>query len=411
MPTIAVLGTFDTKGHELDFLARCIRRLGLETRLIDISTAGLPQVKVDTPASDVLGLLGQPLEAPSTKALDRGAAIELMSQAIPRYLCSLHGSEQIQGVIALGGSGGTALATAGMRALPLGLPKVMVSTMASGNVAQYVDVSDIVMVPSVVDISGLNRISRAVFQRAAAMVVALVRSAAESSLPDVYSDTSASSRPLVVASMFGNTTRCVEHARKLLEQAGYEVLVFHATGIGGRTMESIIASGAVAGVLDITTTEWADELVGGVMPGGPQRLEAAAKLGVPAVIAPGCLDMVNFGAPESVPAKFAGRRFYRHNPQVTLMRTNEDECRQIGSTIGAKLANSVGPYEVLFPLRAISVISAPGQPFHDPAADTALLQAWAEQMPNGKTIIELDCDINSPEFAQACVTRLLAMLT
>ncbi len=265
--------------------------------------------------------------------------------------------QQIDGIVSLGGSGGTSLGTAAMRALPLGIPKVMVSTLASGNVAQYVDVSDIVMMPGIVDVSGLNRVSQAVFARAAAAVVAMAE--ANSQFQPI------STKPLIVASMFGNTTRCVEHARKILEARGYEVIVFHATGVGGRSMEALIESGMVAGVLDVTTTEWADQLAGGVMPGGPNRLSASARLGIPAVIAPGCLDMVNFGPPQSIPSHYAQRKFYQHNPQVTLMRTTPEECTELGRLIAQQLNRSVGPVHVLYPLRAISVISAPGQPFHD----------------------------------------------
>jgi uncharacterized protein (UPF0261 family) len=321
-------------------------------------------------------------------------------------------------VISLGGGGGTAIATAGMRALPLGFPKLMVSTLASGNTAQYVGVKDIVMMPSIVDVAGLNRISRAVLTRAAGAICGMVESV--SSSPSSSSARAEgeedeegegdSDKPIVVASMFGNTTDCVQKAKTILEGAGYEVLVFHATGIGGKTMESLIESGLVAGVLDVTTTEWADELCGGFLGAGPTRLEAAARRGVPAIVAPGCLDMVNFHAPESVPAKFAGRTFYKHNPQVTLMRTNAEECAQLGKILAEKVNLSTGPVTVLLPLRAISVISAPGQPFHDPAADAALFTAIKSHLRKGIPVIELDCAINDAIFAEACAEALLGLI-
>jgi uncharacterized protein (UPF0261 family) len=296
---------------------------------------------------------------------DRGDAVAAMSAAAPQMLAKLYEESRFDGVISLGGGGGTAIGTAAMRALPLGVPKLMVSTLASGNTTQYVGVKDIVMMPSIVDVAGLNRLSRMVLTRAAGAICGMVESA-EGDNASPRDD-----KPMIVASMFGNTTECVQRAKSILEHEGFEVLVFHATGVGGRTMESLIESGLVAGVLDVTTTEWADELVGGVLGAGPQRLDAAAKHGVPAVIAPGCLDMVNFHAPDSVPPKFAGRNFYRHNPQVTLMRTTPEECAQLGKIVAEKVNASTGPVTVLIPRRGISVISAAGQPFHDPAADEA----------------------------------------
>ena len=300
-------------------------------------------------------------------------------------------------MISLGGGGGTAISTAAMRALPIGFPKVMVTTLASGNTAQYVGSKDIVLFPSIVDVAGLNRISRQILTRAAGAICGMVE----------VEPPRAEDKPVIVASQFGNTTACVDQARKILEAAGYEVLVFHATGTGGRTMESLIESGMVAGVLDVTTTEWADELVGGFLGAGPTRLEAAAKTGVPAIVAPGCLDMVNFHGPESVPAKFRGRTFYQHNPQVTLMRTSPEECAQLGAIIAWKLNASTGPITVLIPLRGISVISAPGQKFHDPVADQALFDALKANLQPDIEIKELDCAINDPAFAEACANSLL----
>jgi uncharacterized protein (UPF0261 family) len=330
--------------------------------------------------------------------------IAAVAQAAAAFLSRLVAEGRIHGVISLGGTGGTAIGTAAMRKLPLGFPKVMVSTVASGNVAPYVDVTDIIMVPSIVDVSGLNRVSRGVFTAAAAAICGMVTLAAGPAQAAV------AAKPLVVASMFGNTTKAVDRARRLVEAQGYEVLVFHATGTGGRTMESLVAAGLVSGVLDITTTEWADELVGGVLAAGPTRLEAAACHGVPAIIAPGCLDMVNFGPPESVPGKFAGRKFYAHNPQVTLMRTTPAECAELGRIVAQKANLSKGPVAVLLPLRAISVISEPGGPFHDPAADAALFGAIKTHLRTDIPVIELDCTINDPSFADACASTLLRQI-
>jgi uncharacterized protein (UPF0261 family) len=399
MPTIALLGTLDTKGLEHAFVAEQIRARGHRTLLIDLGTDGPPQVAPDISRDAAAALTGVDLAAIVAKH-DRGEAVAAMSRVAPVVLAKLQAEGKIDGVVSLGGGGGTAIATAGMRALPLGFPKLMVSTLASGNTAQYVGVKDIVMMPSIVDVAGLNRISRQILSRAAGAICGMV----ESRPP------TAEEKPIVVASMFGNTTECVQRAKAIVEATGYEVLVFHATGAGGRTMESLIESGLVAGVLDITTTEWADEFVGGFLGAGPTRLEAAARNGVPAIVVPGCLDMVNFHAPESVPARFAGRTFYQHNPQVTLMRTTPDECAQIGRIIAEKVNLSTGPVAVLLPKKAISVISAPGQPFHDPAADAALFDAIRANLRKNIPLIELDCAINDPPFAEACANALLGHL-
>jgi uncharacterized protein (UPF0261 family) len=399
MPTIAVIGTFDTKGAEHRFVADQIIQRGHQALLIDVGGHGGAQIKADITCEEVAAAAGLNL-ADLRAQNDRGTMVGAMSEAAPVMLAKLVAEGRIQGVISLGGTGATAIGTAAMRALPLGFPKVMVSTVAAGNVAPYLGVKDIVMFPSIVDVAGLNRFSRAVFTRAAATVCALAEA-------NVAMPKETDARPLIVASMFGNTTQCVEHARQLLEAKGYEVLVFHATGTGGRTMESLIESGVVAGVLDITTTEWADELVGGVLNAGPTRLEAAARHGVPAIVTPGCLDMVNFGSPESVPARFVGRTFYQHNPQVTLMRTTPAECAELGRILAEKVNLSTGPVTVLLPLRAISIISAEGQPFHDPAADAALFTAIKDNLRQDIPLNELDCAINDTAFAEACVSALL----
>ena len=396
MATIAILGTLDTKGEEHAFVANLIRQRGHQTLVIDVGTLDPPRLQPDITRQQVAAAANLDLPALVARQ-DRGEAVKAMSEAAPLVLFDLVAKKKIDGVISLGGGGGTAIGTAAMRALPIGFPKVMVSTLASGHTAQYVGVKDIVMFPSIVDVAGLNRISRQILTRAAGAICGMVESK-----PVAGED-----KPIIVASMFGNTTDCVQAAKKILEQSGYEVLVFHATGIGGRTMESLIETGLVAGVLDITTTEWADELVGGFLSAGPKRLEAAARHGVPAIVAPGCLDMVNFHGPETVPTKFNGRNFYAHNAQVTLMRTTPEECAQLGKIIAGKLNASIAPVSVLLPLKSISVISAPGQKFHDPAADAALFHALKSNLRPGVEVIELDCTINDPAFAEACANALL----
>ena len=441
MPTIAVLGTFDTKGAEHAFVADALRRQGFTTLLIDVGSLGTPSI---TPDIDAAGVAAEESDhAVILARRDRGECVTLMGRAAAKLTSRRAAENRIHGIISLGGGGGTAIATTAMRALPIGFPKLMVSTLASGQTAPYVGTTDITMMPAIVDVSGLNRVSRAIFTNAAGAIAGMVTarsslSSASSEKPLIVASlnrvsraifenaagaiggmvtaaearrrTPAPDKPLIVASMFGNTTACVTEAKKILETAGYEVLVFAATGNGGRAMESLIASGLVAGVLDITTTEWADELVGGVLTAGPERLDAAAKAGVPAIVAPGCLDMVNFGERATVPAKFAGRTFYQHNPQVTLMRTTPAENTELGRIIAEKLNRYTAPVTVLLPRQAISVISAPGQPFHDPAADTALFAALRTHLRKDLPVVELDSAINDPAFARACADTLLRHL-
>ncbi len=394
MSTIAVIGTLDSKGLEHDFVAAEIRKRGHDVLLIDLGTGDAPSIKPDITRYEVAAAAGLDLQ-PLLDRHDRGECVVAMSQAAPVLLEKLAREGRIHGVISLGGGGGTALATAAMRALPLGFPKLMVSTLASGNTAHYLGTKDIAMMPAIVDVAGLNRISRMVFTRAAAAICGMVEAEIETG----------ESKPIIAASMFGNTTECINHAKEVLENAGYEVLVFHATGAGGKAMEDLIASGMVSGVLDVTTTEWADELVGGTLTAGPTRLDAAAKAGIPAVIAPGCLDMVNFGARETVPAQFEGRTFYIHNPQVTLMRTNAEECAQLGKIIAEKANASTAPVTILIPQKGISFISTEGQPFHDAAADAALFDALHQYAT--VPLITLAETINSPVFAKAAAKQLL----
>lgn len=395
MATIAVVGTFDTKDRELRFVAEVIKERGHEVYLIDVGTTAMAS-DVDLVWHDLVEEAGIDERIISSK--DRGKCVGAMAEALPPMLQKLAAEGTIHAVISLGGGGGTAIATAGMRALPIGFPKVMVSTLASGNTAHYVGTKDIVMIPSIVDVAGLNSISRTIFTQAAAAVCAMVEAKVDSR----------EGKPLIVASMFGNTTELVAMAKERLEKAGYEVLVFHATGTGGRTMEALIESGMVAGVLDVTTTEWADELVGGVLSAGPERMAAMAKAKVPTVIAPGCLDMVNYGERDTVPAEMEGRTFYIHNPQVTLMRTTADECAALGRILAEKANANEAPTAILIPTKAISVISAEGQPFHDAEADAALFSAIRAHAT--VEVEELEVEINSAEFAKACAEKLLGLM-
>lgn len=395
--TIAVLGTLDSKGEEHAFVAELIREKGHDVILIDVGTGDEPTVTPDITRHQVAEAGGIGLDEIMARR-DRGESVSAMSLAAPKLLSKLHSEGRIHGVISLGGGGGTAICTAAMRALPIGFPKLMVSTLASGNTAHYLGTSDITMMPSVADVAGLNRLSRIIFTRAAGAICGMV---------DAKIDSSAD-KPLIVASMFGNTTACITEAKRILEEHGYEVLVFAATGAGGKSMETIIESGIVSGVLDLTTTELADELCGGVLTAGPTRMDAAAKAKVPVVVGPGCLDMVNFGERSSVPEKYEGRNFYIHNPQVTLMRTTPEECSELGKTLAEKTNSYSAAAAIMIPKKAISVISAEGQAFHDPIADEAL---FASIRDTAKVEIEeYDLDINDPSFARACAEKLLSLI-
>ena len=401
MASVAVLGALDTKGHEVEFLAGLIAARGHQTVTVDTGVLGTPMCRADVTRQQVAEAGGYSLDELIRQA-DRGAAVTAVSKGVVRVVEQLQAEGRIDAIAAMGGGAGTTVGTAAMRVLPLGIPKVMVSTLAGGDVRGFVGVKDIVMIPAIVDISGLNRISRGVFARAAGAVCGMLDAA-----PDAVA--SSPDAPLVAASMFGNTTPCVEHARTLLEAQGYELLVFHATGTGGQTMEGLIEAGQISGVLDVTTTEWADELVGGVMSAGPHRLEAAARTGTPAVIAPGCLDMVNFWEPEALPAQFRGRRLYQHNAKQTLVRTTPDENVQLGEIIAGKLNASRGPVAVYLPLRGVSVISAEGKPFHWPEADRALFDTLKSRLRPDIPCREMDCHINDAPFAEAMAQHLLAM--
>lgn len=399
---VLLIGTLDTKGTEFQFVRDMLRAEGVEVLVLDAGVLAPPLFAADISREEVFRAAGTSLEA-VLKAKDRGQAVTLAALGAAKLAQNLHAGGKLQGVLGLGGSAGTTIGTAAMRALPFGVPKLMVSTLASGQVKPYVGVRDVMMMYSVVDISGLNRISRMVLTNAAQAMAGMVRQGKTRA-------TTTTDKPLITATMFGVTTPCVEAARKIVETQGYEVLVFHATGTGGMTMESFIADGLIQGVLDITTTELADELVGGVLSAGPDRLTAAGLRGLPQVISLGALDMVNFGTPDSVPEKFQGRRFYQHNPTVTLMRTTPEENDQLGKEIAHKASAAKGPTAILVPLRGVSAIDREGQPFWWPEADQALfasLRLWCS--PKVK-LIELDLHINDPEFARQAAETLLTLL-
>ena len=401
---IVLVGTLDTKGNEYRFLRDLLHQAGAETIVIDAGVLGPPVFPPDITRETVFEAAGTTYQAVA-QAGDRGQAVTLAAKGVALLVSDLYKQGKVNGVLGLGGSAGTTIATSAMRALPVGIPKLMVSTLASGQVKNYVGVRDICMMYSVVDISGLNRISRQVLSNAAFAMLGMVqgRQRYAASIAQEH-------KPLVTATMFGVTTPCVERARRIVEEAGYEVLVFHATGVGGQTMESFIADGIVSGVLDITTTELADELVGGILSAGPDRLTAAGLYGVPQVISVGALDMVNFGPPDTVPSKFLGRRFYQHNPNVTLMRTTPEENEKLGKEIAFKASAAKGPTAIVLPLRGVSAIDAEGKPFWWPEADRALFDSIRHWLAPHVELIELDMHINDPAFADACARKLLELM-
>jgi uncharacterized protein (UPF0261 family) len=401
MPSVFIFATLDTKGREADFVRGLLTSRGVAVTLVDVGAMGVPAAAADITRERIFELAGTSLEAVQAKA-DRGDAVNLAAAGAAALSRQAHDRGDLIGALGLGGSAGTTIATAAMRVLPLGVPKVMVSTLASGTVRQFVGDKDIFMLNAVADIIGINRVSRTVLSQAASAMAGLISHPVPPSPPD--------DRPLVAATMFGVTTPCVERARETLEQAGCEVLVFHATGNGGQAMESLVREGVIAGVLDITTTELADEHVGGFLSAGPLRLTAAASLGIPQVVSTGACDMVNFYAPESVPERFTPRRFYRHNANVTLMRTTAEESAAIGADIGAKLAASTGPFAVMLPARGVSAIDRDGQPFDDPEARRALHEAIKARLP-ADAVRELDLHINDPAFAEEAARTLLALMT
>lgn len=396
---VAIIGTLDTKGAEYAFLKKAIEKAGAATLVIDTGVMG-PAFKPDIAAEEVARAGGADLAALVAKN-DRGEAVAVMSRGAAATVARLAQEGKINGVIAMGGGGGTTIGSTAMQALPVGFPKLIVSTVASGDTSAYVGVKDIAMMPSVVDVSGINRLSAEIITNAAGAIAGMV---------NVERPVSTSEKPLVAATMFGVTTACVTKAREVIEAAGYEVLVFHAVGTGGRTMEELARAGFIVGVLDITTTELADELAGGVLTAGPNRLEAAGEVGIPQVVSVGALDMVNFGAPDTVPSRYADRTFYQHNPLVTLMRTTAAENAELGTIIGKKLSRAKGPTVLVIPKKGVSAIDVEGKPFHDPAADAALFDALRKNVGKNVTVVERDADINDPAFATEAANLLLGLI-
>jgi uncharacterized protein (UPF0261 family) len=405
MTAVALVGTLDTKGPDFAFLADRLRAAGAEVLVIDAGT-GEPDGLIPDIDGEAVAAAAGSTRAGLRAAADRGRAVTEMGRGAAAVVADLVAQGRVGGVLAAGGSGGSSIAAQVMAGLPVGLPKLLVSTMASGDVSPYVGAKDVCIMYSVVDVAGINRISRLVLGNAAAAMAGMV--AAQAGLPA----TDPGDRPLIAASMFGVTTPAVETARARLAELGYEVLVFHATGAGGRALEALAEARLVSGVLDLTTTELADDLVGGVLSAGPDRLTAAGAAGLPQVIAPGALDMVNFGPPGTVPGQFGGRLFFEHNPAVTLMRTTAGEMAELGGRIGRKTAAATGLAEVFWPERGISALDAEGQPFWDPAADAACLAALDRELTAaGRTLRRVDAHINDPRFATAMADRLHQMIT
>jgi uncharacterized protein (UPF0261 family) len=401
--TICILGAFDTKGEDHAFLRQEILKLGHQVLTVNIGVLGSTTLfPVDFEATEVMKAADFDL-GPIRARKDKAEAMKAFDQATPKLIQKLYAEQKFDGIIGMGGSGGSAIIASGMRALPIGVPKVLVSTVASGDVSFYVRGKDITMIPSIVDIAGLNRVSRLIYSRAAGAICGMVES-------DVA--VAGADRPIITASMFGNTTDCVDACKKSLSEKGFEVLVFHATGAGGRAMETLVADGLVEAVLDITTTEWADEICHGVFSAGPERLDAPGRRGIPHLIVPGCVDMANFGAMSTVPEKFrqSNRLFYEWNPSVTLMRTNVEENRRIGEIFAGKANDAKGPVAFLLPQRGVSMLDGEGQPFCDRAADQALFDSIKSNLNPGIPVVEVDLNINDLAFATKAVEMMLELI-
>lgn len=398
--TVVIVGALDTKGAEFAFVKELIEAEGLKTLVVDFGVMGSPAFAPDVSRAEVAAAGGGDL-AHLAAGGHKDEAMQVMANGLAVVVRRLYDEGNLDGIIGMGGSGGTSIATTGMRTLPVGIPKVMVSTVGGGDVSAYAGTKDITFMPSIVDVAGINSISRAIYTNAAGAIAGMVKMEAPASQPG---------RPLVTASMFGNTTTAVDHARGILETAGYEVLVFHATGTGGKTMESLIADGYIVGSLDMTTTELADTVCGGVFDAGPERCLAASRAGIPAVLVPGCVDMANFGGVETMPEKYHSRTLYRWNPNVTLLRTNVEENAKIGAMIAAAANASSAPVAVVLPLKGVSMLDSPGGEFWDPAADQACFDAIKTRLNPGIPVIELDHNINDPEFSAAVAETLLNLM-
>ncbi|MFE9793973.1 Tm-1-like ATP-binding domain-containing protein [Streptomyces goshikiensis] len=410
MTSVVLLGTLDTKGVEYGWLRERLLRAGVEVVLVDTGIMDEPRVPADIPREAVARAAGAELSE-LRAAADRGAAVTTMARGAEATLLRLHAEGRLDGVLAIGGSGGTSIASRAMRALPLGVPKLMVSSMASGNVAPYVGSSDITMMYSVVDIAGINSVSAPVLTNAVAAIAGMAKAFARSSSAHGPARLGAGGRPLIAASMAGVTTVGVDAARERLTELGYEVLVFHVSGTGGRTLETLAGQGIFAGVLDLTLSELADDLCGGVLSAGPDRLSAAGRAGIPQVVSLGALDMVKFGPLETLPEHARYRRVRVHNPSITVIRTTEAECAELGRRVAAKLRAATGPTAVCLPLRGLSTLGAPGGPYHDRRADQALFSALREGLRGSAArLYDYDTHINDPAFGRAAADRLHDMI-
>ena len=400
MKTVVIAGALDTKGREFAFVKDLVERQGLATLVVDFGILGEPTIAADVGREEVARAGGGDLDHLRRNKL-REQAMPIMAAGLAAVVRRLYDEGRLDAILGMGGGGGTSIATAGMRALPFGVPKVMVSSVAAGDMRAVVGPKDIIMMPSIVDVAGINRISARVYANAAGAIAGML---------SVETPVSGQDRPLITASMFGNTTPCVDRARGVLTDHGYEVLVFHATGIGGQTMEGMIADGYIAACLDITTTELADEVCGGRATAGPQRGMAASRAGIPAVIAPGCVDMANFGARDAVPGRYRGRNLFQWTPTGTLLRTSVEENERIGAMIAAAANASTAPVAILLPLGGVSMLDIEGGAFWDPDADRACFQAIRDNLKPGIEVLEMDHNINDPAFADRAAGILLGML-
>lgn len=399
--TVVIVGALDTKGKEFAFVKDLIEKQGLKTLVVDFGVMGKPEFAPDVTRDEVASHAGGDLVALSTGE-HKDEAMKVMAAGLKVVVSELYAAGKLDGIIGMGGSGGTSIATGAMRVLPVGVPKVMVSTVGGGDVSAYAGAKDITFIPSIVDVAGINSISRAIYTNGAGAIAGMVK---------MDSPKSTAEKPLVAASMFGNTTTCVDRARGIVEAAGYEVLVFHATGTGGKTMESLINDGYIVASMDITTTELADEVCGGVFNAGPERCLAASRKGIPAILVPGCVDMANFGGVETMPEKYKGRNIYQWNPNVTLLRTNVEENTKMGEMLAAAANASSAPVTVILPLKGVSMLDSQGGQFWDPEADKACYDAIKKNLKAGIPVIEADYNINDPEFADLCAKTLLKMLS
>ncbi len=398
--TVVLVGALDTKGEEFAFVKELIEKQGLNTLTVDFGVLGKPAYQPEISREEVASAGGGSIAHLSAGEY-KDEAMKTMAAGLAEVVRGLYEQGKLDGILGMGGSGGTSIATTAMRTLPAGVPKLMLSTVGGGDVSAYTGTKDITFMPSIVDVAGFNRISRTIYANAAGAITGMVQ---------VQAPEAGAEKPLITASMFGNTTKAVDEARQVMENHDYEVLVFHATGTGGKTMEGLIADGYITGSMDITTTELADEVCGGVFSAGPERVKAAPLAGVPVVIVPGCVDMANFWGIDSVPEKYKGRNLYEWNPNVTLLRTNVEENRQIGKMLADAANLATGPVTVMLPLKGVSMLDSPGGRFWDPEADRACYDAIKQYLRKDIPVIELDSNVNDPEFADQVAKTLLDML-